>query len=268
MVSDDRRWMEEAAVPIPDDFLYTPEIESLPGPWVAVSGYLRLGHKAINREVWGFVTALLVSSDDAEVLVEALKTRTYPGRSWLPTVPKSIYTFAGEIPWSESFASDADANSYQGSISVGNGVQIQAEILAHEYAWERYHSILNQASGALVPSRKFSSRFQLKGRPQSFDQDSPDGCRAAISLSAPEGLDGHMLYLREDLVYRYAAGRRMIWFVWGEKERYPDSLVSPPDWYLKVRSEYSNVWRHVRTGEELSRAFGREGQRPRGKTQR
>ena len=98
-------------------------------------------------------------------------------------------------------------------VKLGDGTQIQVEILAHDFSWESYHSELNQAGHPFIPSRLFSRSLDLRGVPQSFDQRLTDNTRAAISLRAPAGFDGHLLYLREDLVQRYAAGRRLVWLV-------------------------------------------------------
>jgi hypothetical protein len=118
-------------------------------------------------------------------------------------VPEDNYPFSGEIPWSPEFASEIEYGDgeqmYRNEINVADGPPIEVEILAHDFGWESYHSVLNQAGGAYVPSRLFSRRFDLRGIPQSFDQRLPDGARAAISLRAPAGFEGHLLYLREDL---------------------------------------------------------------------
>jgi hypothetical protein len=211
-----------------------------------------------DRGVFGFLNALLVNAADAERLVNALNTKDYPGNHWLPRVPEDHYTFAGEIPWSPEFApeieDDEGGRMYRDEIKLAHGPPVEVEILAHHFGWESYHSELNQAGGAYVPSGLFSRRFDLRGTPQSFDQRSLDGTRATISLGAPTGFDGHLLYLREDLVQRYAAGRRLIWFIWGERNLH-GYLHSPPDWLVKAHQEHAIIWRRVVVGEQLSPAF-------------
>jgi hypothetical protein len=131
---------------------------------------------------------------------------------------------------------------------------IEVEILAHRYAWESYHSELNTAGGALVPSYLFSTKFDLRGVPESFNQAEPNGTLAALSLSAPPGFNGDLLYLREDLVHRYANGRRLIWFVWGERQLdpFPHQTIG---WLVQAQENGLDVWRYIRKGEELVRAF-------------
>jgi hypothetical protein len=131
---------------------------------------------------------------------------------------------------------------------------VSVEILSHHYTWESYHSALNKAGGATVPSRTFSERFDLRGLPQSFDQVLPTGAQVAKSLGAPSGFGGHLLYLREDLLHRFAAGRRLVWFIWGERDI---RLLGhePPEWLVKLVTSGANVWRYVRGAEELSPLF-------------
>jgi hypothetical protein len=259
--ADDRRWVRNGIVGIPDALFYCPRIGSHAGPWVAVQGHLRCETKVPNRGVFGLLTAVLVDAKEADRLVNALSTRDYPGDHWIPQVPSDYYTFAGEIPWSPEFArghdSDLQAESHPEVIRTDESVRIDTEILAYEYAWESYHSPLNQAGGALVPSRSFSSEFKLQGVPQSFNQTLPDGTTASISLSAPSGFSGRLLYLREDLVQQYANGRRLVWFMWGERQLY-DYIHSPPDWLVKAHRSYAHVWRRVCRGEELSPILGRK----------
>jgi hypothetical protein len=214
--------------------------------------------KVPGRSVFGFLTAMLVDATEADRLVDALNTKEYPGNDWLPRMPEDVYTFSGEIPWSPEFARDSDDGQrwqlYRDEVRVSKGSPIEVETLAHRFGWESYHSTLNQAGGAFVPSRFFSRAFDLRGMPQSFDQMLPDGTKAAISLGPPAGFDGHLLYLRADLVQRYAAGRKLIWFIWGERNihAYP---YKQPDWFMKAREERAIIWRRVVRGEELSPAL-------------
>jgi hypothetical protein len=101
--TDDRRWIRNGVVAVPDEQFYVPEIDSTPGPWIAVCGYLNSRTKVPDRGVFGFLRALHVNAKDAGRLVDALNRREYPGNEWLPRVPETYYTFAGETPWSPEF---------------------------------------------------------------------------------------------------------------------------------------------------------------------
>ena len=253
--SDDARWRRDGIIRVPDELLYCSDIGDHVGPWIAVHGHLNTKDQEPGRHVFGILNALLVAETHADRLVDALETRHYPGNWWLPEVPRDHYTFAGEIPWNTEFArSPLPEQLYCGRVNMINATPIEVEILAHRYACESYHSPLNKAGGALVPSRRFSEAFDLRSIPQSFNQTLSDCAVAAVSLGAPAGFEGNLLYLREDLVRQYAKRRRLVWFVWGERQlhAYPDS---PPDWLIKVRQSEAQIWRYVRRIEELSPTF-------------
>jgi len=219
-----------------------------------------------DRGVFGFLLALLVDAGDATRLVDALSKREYPGNYWLPRIPESHYTFGGEIPWSHEFGRDVeedeDAQIYRREVEVLSGPPIKVEILAHDFGWESYHCALNQAGGAYVPSASFSRAFDLRGTPQSFDQILTNGDKASISLGGPTGFTGLLLYLREDFVRQYLGRRKLVWYIWGERNVYSE-IHSPPPWLVKAHREHAIIWRQVVRGEELSRALGRKRAPPR-----
>jgi hypothetical protein len=255
---NDRLWILQGTVTVPDQLLYCFDIGPCPGPWIAVYADLITKDQIPGRQVFGKLMALLVAATDADRLINALNLRDRPADFWLPELPRDHYTFAGEIPWSSVFARngiDSDSmQSYREAIRVDNGTPIEIEILAHRYSWETYYSEVNKVDSAIVPSRHFSATFDLRSIPQSFHQKQPDGAVAALSFIAPARLDGHLLYLRENLLEQYAAGRRLIWFVWGKRQLYPYPKQGPR-WLIQARQNGADVWRDVRRGEELSSAF-------------
>jgi hypothetical protein len=261
--SDVRRWIRRGMVRVPDEHFYSRDIGTYPGPWLAVYGNVNTGQQTPGRHVWGLLTALLVAPRDVDRFVTALNREQYPGNRWIPREPSEYYTFAGEIPWSSEFGFNADGEQpqlYRGTVDVGDASPVIVEILAHRYSWESYHSELNKAGGALVPSKPFSSTFDLRSVPQSFNQVLPDGTLGALSFAAPDRFDGHLLYLREDLLHRYAEGRQLVWFIWGERQIRPYPFPTP-DWIVDAARSGADIWRHVRRGGDLSSAFAPRRQR-------
>ncbi len=251
---DDKRWVKDGDVSVPKEFLYRRQLGRHIGPWVAVHADLRTDRQARGREVFGILVAMLVEARDSAKLIKELKSRRFPRQVWLPEVGEDYYLFAGEIPWSPYFSERGENDEWDDlgrEVRLPNGKAIQVEILSHRYAWESYHSQLNTGQGALLPTSNFSKHFGLVGIPQSFDQVLPDNKLAAISLTAPEGFKGHILYLREDLVRRYADGRRLVLGMWGERQisMYGHRF---PDWYAKARQSGADVWRLVVTLDDLS----------------
>jgi hypothetical protein len=271
--ASDQRWIRRGSVAIPDELFYRNDIGSEQGPWIAACGYLNCESKKPARTVFGFLHALIVDAEDAGRLVKALEVKEYPGNDWLPRVPDTIYTFAGEIPWSSEFNRPPEeegdsANIYWNTIQTGRGLPIAVEILAHHFGWEGYHSLLNQAGGAYVPSQAFSRYFDLREMPQSFDQVTPDGSKAAVSVAAPEGFGGHLLYLREDLIRRYLGPRKLIWFIWGERNVAYHLYESRPDWLLSAHERHEVIWRRIISAEDLSPALVSRSRRPQKRVQK
>jgi hypothetical protein len=139
---------------------------------------------------------------------------------------------------------------YRIKASVRGEKPFTLETLAHRYAWESYHSAVNAAGGVLVPSKSFSTHRSLRAAPQTFDQIEDDGRKASISLDAPAGMKGEILFLREDLVSRYLKRRTIVWFAFGERRLYgaPDS---PPQWYADQVRKGKNGWQVARDAAEL-----------------
>ena len=78
----------------------------------------------------------------------------------------------------------------------------------------------------------------------------PDGKRATKSFSALTGFDGQVLYLREDLLKQYAAGRRLVWWIWGER-RVGRQTNDPTDHLHEIFQRRQAEWRIAKMGEEL-----------------
>lgn len=254
---DDKTWFSQESVSIPDELLYSSTFDTFIGPWIAVYGHLSTQGEKTSRRVFCFLTAMLVNRTDVKQLLNILRSEN-PHNLRLPEAPSDYYTFAGEIPWSAEFAradQGSDAGQlYRSQLQLDHGSRVDLEILASRYAWEGYHTVVNQAGGALVPSRSFSAAFDLRGYPQSFNQYQPNGSLAALSFKAPTGFDGELLYLREDLVYKYAAGRQLIWHIQGEKQIYPYPRPTP-DWLIQAQRNGQGTWHYLREDNELSRIF-------------
>ena len=251
-VEGHEHWVRECSTEVPRQLIVRETIGEHQGPWVAVHGFVKAADRVLGREAWAFVSALVTPTQSASLVVAALNA-TEP--SWVARdVPSDYYTFVGEIPWHPSFAAEALADSdlehaYRESVRIGPS-NVEVEALAHDYAWESYHSEINQAGSAGVPSRSFSERFDLRSVPQGFDQVLPDGTRASITLSAVDGLEGDVLYLRDDLLRQYIGSRTIVWLAFGERNLHPYPS-SPPQWLVEAHRQQANAWRVVLTDSDL-----------------
>ncbi|MBU2829755.1 hypothetical protein [Acidithiobacillus ferriphilus] len=254
-------WIRESPTSVPRTLLVRQRIGEHDGPWVAVHGFFKAEDRVLGREVWAFVSALLTPKQSAQGLVAALKAGERP---WVASdLPSDHYIFAGEIPWHPGFAAETLAESgsegaYRENVRVGTD-NVEVEVLAHQYAWESYHSEMNRAGSARVPSRCFSTWFNLRSAPQSFGLRLADGTRATITLRGVDGLDGDVLYVREDLLRQYVGERAIVWFAFGERELRPYP-PSPPQWLVDAQRQQANAWREVLIEADL-----KQGAKPPGK---
>lgn len=247
-VASHETWMRESKTSIPRELLRRQTIGGQRGPWVAVHGFAKAEDRILGRKVWAFISALVTEKSSSRRLAALLNKGTRPSVS--RDVPKDYYVFAGEIPWHDGFAS-ADSGECRYREMVGRGIdEVEVEVLAHEYTWESYHSEMNRAGSALVPSRLFSDWFDLRSSPQTFDQFLPDGSRATVTVGNVDGFEGDILYIREDLLLKYVGSRAITWFAFGEREIVPYS-PSAPNWLAQAYRDGANSWRELLTNVDL-----------------
>lgn len=241
-------WMRAGTTSVPRSLLRRERIGGYDGPWVCAHAFVSAKDRVLGREAWAFISALVTPKECVPRLMAALRDGERPMVA--RDAPSDYYTFAGEIPWHPNFALEAlDENAYSGSVATGDD-EITVEILAHSYAWENHHSEMNRAGNTRVPSHDFSHRFELVSKPQCFDQFLGDGSRATITLSGVDGLEGDLLYIREDLIQQYMGNRDIVWSAFGERELRPYP-ASPPNWLVNAHQQGTNSWHEVYSSEDV-----------------
>ena len=73
------------------------------GPWVLLEGSLGQKDDQISREIFALLRGLIVKSDESEDIVEMLKKQEKITGDTLPWCPEDYYTYAGEIPWCDTY---------------------------------------------------------------------------------------------------------------------------------------------------------------------
>jgi hypothetical protein len=259
-LADNKHWLANGDVVVPDELLRLSKIGEHDGPWIAVDGFLTQTNKSMGRRIFAFIRGILVTTEEVDEIVALLTSQEYLGNNFISREPSDHYTFAGEIPWSDEFGCEYDyeeeSRPYMRRIG-GHGAKGRlTETLSHSYAWEDYHSATNRAGGSSVPSKSFSREFDLRGLPSSFDQVDLKGRLAATSLSPPENCDrsGNVLYLREDLLCKYASDRNasLVWAVWGERSL-TNLGYAHPSWWQEICQRHGDLWRRIETHDSLSR---------------
>ncbi len=72
------------------------------GPWVLLSGYVNQENEDLNRSRFIVMRSLIIDSSDEKKFIELLKHQD-SNRFRSPSIPEDYYTFAGEIPWCETY---------------------------------------------------------------------------------------------------------------------------------------------------------------------
>ena len=73
------------------------------GTWILLNGFLSQKDNQVNRDMFSFLQGLIVKSEEVEEIVKILKKQEKIDRSTLPFCPEDGYTYAGEIPWCDTY---------------------------------------------------------------------------------------------------------------------------------------------------------------------
>ncbi len=247
------RWLTSGIVAVPDELLRREELEGHSGPWVALHGFLLDERADLDRRVFGFVRGLLLPPGRWADLAEGVRGTAYLANNRIPEEGSDYYTFAGEIPWCDTFARawvavDSDV-PHLDIVELADGREIEVEIPVHRYSWESYHSVTNEAGGFPVPARAISTHLGLLGGDRRLDLFDQAGREASLVYRAPHGFrdSSELVYLREDLLLDYctATGREFGWIVWGERELHHVAHGHVPDSVLRIYRANRNAHRRV-----------------------
>ena len=196
------------------------------GAWILLQGNLRQEDNQARRETLAFLQGIIVKSEEFEEIVEGLKQKKMDAHS-LRFGPEDHYTFAGEIPWCDTYPTNCweEVSCEFGveTVRVEQSKYQAFKILApvRENNWESYHSAIIAGRNIATPSRQIAETFGLCGHPQSFNLFEKDGRCASMTFRYGQNLTETQTftYLREDLLKRYLEDidGELIWVIWGEQ---------------------------------------------------
>jgi len=258
---DDRDWYESGPVEVPEELLCAATLDGAAGPWVLVAGHLSHRDSQRGREVWAHVRSMLVNREDSDGVTSMLEGREYLGNHFLPDPPEDAQTYAGEMPWSDSFMAHGDLGwgdpPYEARLGGHHDQEKQyaVEIVAHEYASHEGALVL-PAYGCCVPSARLARGVGLRQSPGRLDLVGLDGRSASRTLLAPDDFVGDLLYIREDVLAAYAAGRPLVQVVWGERRVRFERHGHPP--WLRDVGPHADLWRCIAL-RELSEGGAPDG---------
>lgn len=221
-------WLVRGPQPDYGCILEIEEIDGLTGPWIVLDGYLEQNAPADERQVFTFLRGVLVDSGEVDRLCTLFTGLKYPGNHAIPEGPSYYYTYAGEMPFLSipglPIAGEQESDRAEYVVSAdgwsNNGVVV--DIPVQKYAWESYHSEMNQSGGACLPSKQLCEALSLRYSPNKWDLHDASGVASLYREIGEYGsqINGNFSYLRRDLLDRYLShsNKVLVWLMWGERD--------------------------------------------------
>lgn len=225
--TDTGDWIVRGPQPDYCGILENAEIDGLSGPWVVLDGFLEQKAPSDDRQVFTFLRGLLVDSGEVDRLCTLFTGLEYPGNQTIPDEPEYHYTYAGEMPFpsipgllvAAKQEDDRSENMVSADWGSNNGVVV--DIPVQQYSWESYHSVVNQSSGVVLPSKLLCKALSLRYCANKWDLHDASGVASLYREVSGYGLlvNGYFSYLRRDLLDRYLmqSGKALVWLMWGER---------------------------------------------------
>lgn len=254
-------WLGCGLAPDHEGLLRRNAVDGVQGPWILIEGYIEESPnqgaaRDDKRRIFSFLWARFVAGSLVEDLLGLYLAGDYPGNFMIPGPTSDHYTYAGEIPWSDRFGSSlhsasGDAvshveNAFPAYDNAGPQAGIPVEVPSCVWAWESYHSAMNQVGGLHFLAPALSAGLDLVNHSRETDLFDQGGVRATIYVDTKSediGLDCHLLFIREDLLNRYLAncGKELVWFVWGERDMQVDTFETRSDEWSDIYQRYENI---------------------------
>jgi hypothetical protein len=220
-------WIVKGSQPDYRSILEIAEIDGLTGPWVVLDGFLEQNAPADDRQVFTFLRGVLVDSREVDRLYKLFTGLEYPGNFAIPEEPSFYYTYAGEMPFSSIPGlpvvdeQEDDCAEYIVSADRWSNNGVTVDIPVQKYNWESYHSVVNQGSGASLPSKRLCEALSLRYSANKWDLHDATGVASLYRKVGEYGsqINGSFSYLRRDLLESYLtqSGKTLVWLMWGER---------------------------------------------------
>jgi hypothetical protein len=215
---DFEEWLTAGEVPDYMSLLRLTEVDGHIGDWVLLDANLHEGVRD-GRELRGWVTSVFAPEQSLEPLRKEVEAGRERGSDGFPNPGTDCYTFHGEVPWSQAFGThvrrkdgrprhlnDRAFTYFDSRWRVGIPVEDSSRL----WAWESYHSQMNQTGSVMFPAPPIATVLGLRVVGGSSDMLDQRGALATIYREAPgPGFGCSFLYMRADLVEAYAKRRNL-----------------------------------------------------------
>ena len=98
-----QQWVSKTPHPDLTSYLKIDSPYGEKGTWILLNGFLSQRDNQVNRDMFAFLQGVIVKSEEVEEIVEILKKQEKIDRRTLPFRPEDGYTYAGEIPWCDTY---------------------------------------------------------------------------------------------------------------------------------------------------------------------
>ncbi len=96
-------WIFKTPSPDLTNYLKRDQFCNEEGPWILLQGSLSQEKKKDSRDMFASIQGLVVKPEEADEIVETLMSLETTDRSNMPFCPEDYYTYAGEVPWCNTY---------------------------------------------------------------------------------------------------------------------------------------------------------------------
>lgn len=252
-----RDWVEHGPTPRFLPYLLHDTVDQAQGPWILLDGHCSQQDKSAERIGFVMIQSFLLLDEDVEEFIRLIKKETPRGK-WLPESAQDHYTFAGEIPWCDTFPHNelSTVDFITGKVKVkgspndpryslriildfGDSKQtVESEKPPEFEEINKYRRIvvyvpirensfssgggIERPSG-VVPAKELADHFGLWPRLPSWEMHDQSGRRCSIVLSDGKFFDYERhLFLRKELIDNLLSSQKLalVWVAWGERQHF------------------------------------------------
>ncbi|WP_280830999.1 NACHT domain-containing protein [Mycolicibacterium frederiksbergense] len=211
-------WLTDGEDPDYASLLRLTEVDGNVDDWVLLDAHIHEGAPD-GRELKGWVTSVFAPDSSLQRLREEIAEGRELHNDGFPNPGADYYTFHGEVPWSPAFGSDVRRKGGRPRrlndraftyFDSGWKPGIPVEQSSRHWAWESYHSQMNQTGNVMFPAPPIATDLGLRVVGGSSDMVDERGALATIYRKAPgPGYGCSLLYIRGDLVRAYSERRSL-----------------------------------------------------------
>lgn len=244
-------WYKEGGGVDVSDYLEFDNLNDRSGKWVCVDGYICQENKAINRERFIFIRALLIKNDLLEATISKLNNQDFGGR-WLPEKCENNECFGGEMylfdecTYSNFKNLKFKENAVTYKVKKGtpeyyrtlNNVTFEPEypeevevtkivkkyevlLPVMEYAFSS-ESSANKLQRKTIISKELANYLNLRSNPDTFEMVAADESEASQTIKYYKDYNNShtLVYLKKELLDKYLTDNNysLVWGIWGERQ--------------------------------------------------